>query len=244
MSPNLHYLTAPTAPWVSILFVATTLLTCGLLVRLIRNAGLAMLPWLLGIVGWLAVQAMAARAGFYQQLEHMPPRLVVFGILPSVVLIVYWLASARGRVVSSRLSIADLTGLSVVRVPVEIVLYALAGHHLVPTLMTFEGLNFDILSGLTAPLVAYAYQRNWLGRGGMLMWHTVAFCLLIIIVVLALLSAPTPLQQLAFEQPNVAVVQFPFVWLPVFVVPAVAFTHVVCFYRLLTMSRVLHPTTA
>ncbi|HEX8427561.1 hypothetical protein [Hymenobacter sp.] len=45
---------------------------------------------------------------------------------------------------------------------------------------------------------------------------------------------PTPLQQLAFEQPNVAVMQFPFVWLPIFVVPVVAFTHVVALRRLLT----------
>jgi hypothetical protein len=67
----------------------------------------------------------------------------------------------------------------------------------------------------------------------MLTWHLAALGLLLTIVVLALLSAPTPLQQLAFEQPNVAVMQFPFVWLPVFVVPVVAFTHVVALRRLL-----------
>lgn len=242
MDPNLHYSSAPAAPWVSILFVVTTLLTGGLFVRLVRNAGFTLLPWLFGIVGWLALQAGAARVGFYQQLQVVPPRLVVFGILPTVAAIVYVMASSHGREVRGRLSVADLTRLSVVRLPVEIVLYALAGQQLVPTLMTFEGLNFDILSGLTAPLVAYAYQRHWLGRGGMLAWHIVALGLLVNIVVLALLSAPTPLQQLAFEQPNVAVVQFPFVWLPVFVVPVVAFTHVVSLYRLLTSSHKVQPT--
>ena len=221
MTPNVEYLTVWASAGVGALFVATTLLTAGLLVRLVRAAGLTTTPWLVGIALWLAVQALLARTGIYQQLQHVPPRLVVLGILPAVAAMVYLTTSRRGRELTNSLSVAGLTALSVVRVPVELVLYALASQHLVPKLMTFESLNFDILSGLTAPIVAYGYQRGWLGRGGLLAWHLVALCLLIIIVGLALLSAPTPLQRLAFEQPNVAVVQFPFVWLPVFVVPVV-----------------------
>ncbi|WP_375435163.1 hypothetical protein [uncultured Hymenobacter sp.] len=237
MTPTLEYLTVSAAPWVSAWFVVTTLLTAGLLVRLLRAAGAATTTWLIGIALWLVGQALLARSGFYQQLQHVPPRLVLFGILPALVVMGYLMVSQRGRALTDRLSVVGLTALSVVRVPVEIVLYALASQHLVPELMTFEGFNFDILSGLTAPLVAYGYQRGWLGRGSLLAWHLVALGLLLTIVILALLSAPTPLQQLAFEQPNVAVVQFPFVWLPVFVVPVVGFTHWVALRRLLSANR-------
>ncbi|TGE20202.1 hypothetical protein [Hymenobacter elongatus] len=234
MPPDLSYLTTPAAPWLSILFIGTTVLTAALLVRAVQRAGIGTTPWLLGIGLWLTLQAIVARTGFYQQLQALPPRIVLFGIGPTVLVILYLLLSRRGRELTSRLSPASLTGLSVVRVPVEIGLYALAGQYLVPELMTFAGRNFDILAGLTAPLVAYAYARGRLGRRGMVAWHLAALALLLNIVVLALLAAPTPLQQLAFEQPNVAVVRFPFVWLPVFIVPVVAFTHLVVLRRLLT----------
>jgi hypothetical protein len=215
------------------LFVGTTLLTAGLLVHSVRAAGLAVRPWLVGIGAWLTVQAVLAYLGFYQNLEPVPPRLLLFGILPTMIVLGYLLISQSGRALISRLPLAFLTTLSVVRVPVEIVLYALATQHLVPTLMSFEGYNFDILSGLTAPIIGYAYGRGNLGWRGLLAWHLLTLGLLLNIVVLALWSAPSPLQRLAFDQPNVAILQFPFVWLPSFVVPVVAFTHLVALRRLL-----------
>ncbi|SHI83432.1 hypothetical protein SAMN02745146_1651 [Hymenobacter daecheongensis DSM 21074] len=233
MTPDLRYLTTPAAGWINALFIATTLLTAGMLLRLLRPVTLPRTSWLVGIGGWLAVQAGLARTGFYQQqLQHLPPHLVLFGILPTVAALAWLLLSRRGHALTDRLSLPALTALSMVRVPVEIVLYALAGQHLVPELMTFAGRNFDIVAGLTAPVAAYAYARGGLGRRGLLAWHLAALALLTTIVGLALLSAPTPLQRLAFAQPNVAILQFPFVWLPVFVVPVVAFTHLVALRRL------------
>ncbi|MCR5886340.1 hypothetical protein LRS06_00845 [Hymenobacter sp. J193] len=120
-----------------------------------------------------------------------------------------------------------------VRVGVEVGLYSLAAAHLVPELMTFAGRNFDVLAGLSAPVVAALYRRQRLGRGGLLAWHLGSLALLGTIVTLALLTAPTPAQQFAFEQPNVAVVRFPFVWLPTFIVPVVLFSHAASLYQLL-----------
>ena len=45
------------------------------------------------------------------------------------------------------------------------------------------------------------------------------------IVVNALLSTPTPIQKFAFDQPNIAILNFPFSWLPTFIVPIVLFGH-------------------
>jgi hypothetical protein len=133
----------------------------------------------------------------------------------------------------AHLPLADLTAISVVRVGVEIGLYGLVTARLVPELMTFSGLNFDILAGLTAPVVASLWRNQRVGRVGLITWNVVALALLAIIVMLALLSAPSPVQQLAFEQPNVGVLRFPFVWLPTFVVPVVLFSHIASLYQLL-----------
>jgi hypothetical protein len=54
------------------------------------------------------------------------------------------------------------------------------------------------------------------------------------IVIIAILSAPTPMQKFGFEQPNVGVVYFPFIWLPTIIVPIVLFAHLA---SLLQVSR-------
>jgi hypothetical protein len=56
------------------------------------------------------------------------------------------------------------------------------------------------------------------------------------IVLTAILSAPLPIQQLAFEQPNIAVMYFPFVYLPGFIVPIVLFSHLVSLKKLMQAS--------
>ncbi|MEM9987092.1 MAG: hypothetical protein AAF804_18515, partial [Bacteroidota bacterium] len=50
---------------------------------------------------------------------------------------------------------------------------------------------------------------------------------------IAILSAPLPFQQLAFEQPNVAVLRFPYVLLPGVVVPLVLLSHLLSLKYLL-----------
>jgi hypothetical protein len=61
----------------------------------------------------------------------------------------------------------------------------------------------------------------------MLLWNCGGILLLSVIVTIAVLSAPLPFQQLAFKQPNVAVLQFPFTWLPAYVVPVVLLSHII-----------------
>jgi len=93
--------------------------------------------------------------------------------------------------------------------------------------MTFEGRNFDILSGLTAPFIYYfGFVKKSLNKKIILVWNFICLALLINIVATAILSAPFTFQKLAFDQPNVAVLYFPFVWLPCCIVPLVFFSHV------------------
>ena len=100
--------------------------------------------------------------------------------------------------------------------------------------MTFEGRNFDILSGISAPIMAWlAFRNGKINRPLLLIWNVLALLLLINIVTNAILSVPSPLQKFAFDQPNVGILYFPFIWLPSTVVPIVLFSHLVSFYQLL-----------
>jgi hypothetical protein len=103
-----------------------------------------------------------------------------------------------------------------------------------PELATFEGRNFDILSGLTAPFIwYYGFIKKKLKKGWLLAWNFICLGLLLNIVVHAVLSVPTPFQQLAFDQPAIAVLYYPFILLPAVIVPLVLFAHLVSIRQLM-----------
>jgi hypothetical protein len=99
---------------------------------------------------------------------------------------------------------------------------------MVPQLMTFEGWNFDILSGISALVISwFGYFKNRIPAAGLLIWNIICLGLLMNIVRLAVISAPFSFQQLAFDQPDIAILYFPFTLLPAVVVPFVLFSHAV-----------------
>jgi len=119
-----------------------------------------------------------------------------------------------------------LTLLHAIRIPVELILFGLFINKTIPEAMTFEGRNFDILSGLTAPFIYYfGFVKKTLDKKIILAWNFICLALLINIVATAILSAPFTFQKLAFDQPNIAILYFPFVWLPCCIVPIVFLSH-------------------
>lgn len=153
-------------------------------------------------------------------------------------MIILLFSTAKGKSVIGQFEAGWLTWLHIVRIPVEIVLFWLFIYKQVPQLITFEGKNFDIISGITAIVVAYlGYQKMQLRKGLLLAWNIVCLGLLFNVVIRAILSAPFPFQQFGFEQPNIAILYFPFVLLPGLIVPLVLFSHLVCIRKLINGSK-------
>jgi hypothetical protein len=183
------------------------------------------------ILSWLALQAIVGLSGFYTVTTTIPPRFALL-VFPPVVLIAVLFFTRKDILDSFNVKI--LTLLHVIRIPVEIGLYWLFMHRVVPGIMTFDGRNFDILCGLTAPLVYYfGYIKNVLSRKILIAWNILCLLSLANIVITAVLSAPFPIQQFAFDQPNIALLYFPFVWLPCCIVPIVLLSHLVTIKRLI-----------
>lgn len=186
------------------------------------------------ILGWLIFQAALALSGFYQNTTTTPPRFGLM-ILPTIFLMLYLFYSKSGKAFINGLDEGKLTILHTIRIVVEIVLLWLFLAGTIPEVMTFEGRNFDILAGLTAPLVYYfGYVKKRLSKSILLIWNFACLALLISVIVHAILAAPSNFQQIAFDQPNIAISYFPFVWLPSVVVPIVLFSHFVCIRKLLS----------
>lgn len=183
---------------------------------------------------WLLLQSFLTLNNWYHtDTNSFPPKIILLGILPAMLTIIFLFATAKGRQFIDSLPLKQLTYLHLVRVPVEIVLFWLYLNKAVPQLMTFEGRNFDILAGITAPFVAYFYfTKKAMSQNAILIWNILCLGLLLNIVVNALLSTPSPIQQFAFEQPNIAILYFPFSCLPTFIVPIVLFAHLTAIRQL------------
>lgn len=189
---------------------------------------------LIGLISVITiVQGMLAYSGFYTNFDVSPPRIPLL-VLPSflIILIVYFTPS--GKRFLDQIDQAWLTFSHIIRFPVELVLYWLFLKGMVPELMTFEGRNYDIISGLSAPFLAYwAYVKKQVGPKWLLLWNFICLGLLLNIVLHAILSAPTPFQQLSFDVPNTGVFYFPYALLPSIIVPLVFLSHLICIRQLI-----------
>ncbi len=184
---------------------------------------------MLGILLWLIFQGVLAYNKFYLfDSKSFPPPIFYLGILPTILLMMALFTTKKGNQFMDCLPLSILTYLHMVRIPVELVLYLLHVNKAVPELMTFEGRNFDIIAGITSPFIAYfGFNKQKLTKSTLLLWNFFCLALLINIVANAFLSTPSPVQKFAFDQPNIAILHFPFVWLPTFIVPIVLLAHLV-----------------
>jgi len=176
---------------------------------------------------WLIFQATLALNKWFMDRKSLPPHLI-FPILICAIIILFLFLTPKGKRFIDGLSIETLTWMHVLRLPVEICLVMLATHKQIPYSMTFEGHNFDILSGLTAPIIAWwGIRKKKLPRKVILGWNIIALTLVLVVSVTGIGAIPSPMQAWDLQQPNYAVMHFPFIWLPAFIVPLVIFSHLV-----------------
>ena len=216
------------------IFLVTVILTFLLLVNAVKNKATVAIVSVI----WLAVTGILSFTGVFQETSTTPPRLMLV-VVPPILFIIILLTTKNGKRFTDSIDLKKLTLVHIVRVPVEIVLFMLSSHKLVPELMTFAGRNFDILSGITAPVIYFICFKDGQvkNRTLLLVWNFICLGLLLNIVVNALLAAPFPFQQFAFDQPNIAVLYFPFTWLPCFIVMVVLYSHLAAIRQLIIHKR-------
>lgn len=183
-----------------------------------------------GLVGVLSYQGI-----FYD--FTMPPNL--FFLLAFCLIVV--LLITFSKTLTELLKYAPpawLIYIQFFRVPVELLLWALFVENLIPEQMTFEGRNFDVIAGLTAPLVAwYCFGNGRYKRKIAILWNFLCLGLLLNIVSIAILSTPTPIRVFMNEPANTVVTLFPVIWLPAFLVPLAYSMHFFSLRQLLKVKR-------
>jgi hypothetical protein len=185
--------------------------------------------------GWIALTGVAGARGVLH--FEAPPTMLV-AILGSIVMAIALGLSPVGKRIAVGVPLAALVGYQGFRVAVELMMHRAYSEGLMPVQMSYSGRNFDIVTGVTAVALGI-----WLATGQraprlVVAWNTLGVLLLVNILAVALLSAPTPLRVFMNEPANVWIARAPWVWLPTVMVFAAIVGHVVVYRRL---SRELAP---
>jgi hypothetical protein len=184
----------------------------------------------LGLVIWLAIIAVAGAGGYMSDVNSMPPPAARVAV-PTLVMVIYLAFSRFGSRLVRGLRYEELIGLQSFRLPVEIILLGFYFEGKIPVTMTMEGRNFDVLTAVTAILIAFLLYTGTLNRKFIWAWNFLGLTLLLNVLITAVLSVPGRLRILQDEPPNILPLHWPTNWI-LFCAFVALFSHLLVFRKL------------
>jgi hypothetical protein len=183
------------------------------------------------IVVWLGLFAGLALSGLLARFDLRPPPLLL-GMSMAVVGALGFSLSADGKRLAQGLPLAALVGFQAFRLPLELVMHEAARAGVMPPQMTYTGWNFDIVTGVTAVLLAPAVARGGAPRWLVVAWNVVGLVLVTVVMGIGFVSTPVLHAFGEGRAVNEWIAWWPFVWLPAVMVAAAVAGHVLVFRRL------------
>lgn len=193
-----------------------------------------------GAAAWLGLTLGAAALGALTFSGRPPTMMLLLGAMLALAL---GLGRSRvGERLALGLPLPVLVGVQGFRLPLELMMHRAHEEGLMPVQMSYSGLNFDVLTGATALVVAALLVAGRMPLWGVRLWNWLGVALLVNVLVIAMLSAPIPIRVFMNEPANTWVLRAPFVWLPAVMVLAAILGHVLLFRRLRAEARP-HPVS-
>ena len=188
-------------------------------------------------LAWVTLIGALALNGFFKDITRLPPKPVIAMVawLPVVILLTY-------TNTFKRLALATpphwLIYFQSFRMAVELLLFQAFVRGVMPVQMTFEGRNFDIVAGGLALVVGYLVAKKVKGwRTAATGYNIVGLALLVNVLIVALLSMPTPLRYF-MNEPSVTIVGlFPFIYLPTVLVIFAYSLHILSLRQLYLLRK-------
>jgi len=185
---------------------------------------------MLGIAVLTAVQLGLAYSGILGQWNRTPPPMVLM-LLVCFAITVAFAFSRIGEEMAATLSYTALIGVQAFRFPLELWMQHASVERVIPRQMTYSGANLDIISGLTAMVVAAVAARGLAPRRLLIGWNALGSLLLLNIIVIAVRSMPM-INAYGDYRMNAHVADAPFVWLPGVLVQAALLGHLLVWRKL------------
>lgn len=186
--------------------------------RAVRNSSV--------LLGTLFIAALVPSwLGFYDTPLFGLPTIQYGMMIPLVAGVMLFRGSATLRRIVEAVPQSWLVSLQVYRTEGVIFLVLYATGHL-PGVFAWPAGAGDILVGLLAPVVGFAYARDSRGASGWVRaWNLFGIADFIVGVTIGFLTTPGPLQKLSLDAPNKLITEFPLVMIPVFIIPLSTLLH-------------------
>lgn len=198
-----------------------------------------MIKWVFyGMICWLIIITMLSGMGFYSNFEVLPPRILIFALLPPLMLIISLLFSKEFGRILSFLPPQWLIQIQSFRVLMEVMLWLGFMGFFIPFQMTYVGFNMDIIAGITAIFAGRVFfGKNRFLLPESIIWNIFGIFLLINIVFIATISTPSPLQIFKNEPVNTFIAKPIFIWIPGFIVPFAIAMHLFSIKQVLILRK-------
>jgi hypothetical protein len=183
-----------------------------------------------GAVVWLKATWLVALSGAIRRWDAVPPPLALLvGVI--VMLGVAIAFSPLGTRLVRGSALAALVGVQAFRLPLELLMHRAYEEGVMPEQMSYSGWNFDVLTGISAAVLAVALCRWRVPRWIVVGWNVLGRALLLNVVTIAIVSTPL-FRWFGDDRLNTWVAYPPFVWLPAVMVLAAWAGHLVVFRKL------------
>lgn len=184
------------------------------------------------VLGWIAYLTIISLTGILRDL-NLPPKFPLFVFVPLVIGFIVFYRRSRNNDVIKQIPRTWPVYFQSFRIVVELILLYTFYANIIPESATFEGLNFDILMGISAPFVAYLVVRKDGSRFVQYVWNVLGILMVLFVGFIVASSMYNP-QIWGSEEPLVSLtfIEMPYLLLAGFLAPIAIFMHVVSLAQL------------
>lgn len=184
------------------------------------------------VFGWIVYLSIMSFTGILKELS-LPPKFPLLIFLPLVIGFLIFYRKSRDSPAIKAIPDVWPVYFQSFRVVVELLLLYTFYAGIIPQSATFEGLNFDVLMGVSAPFVAYFLVRQNASKGVLYLWNILGIGMVLFVGYIIASSIYFP-QNWGSEVPIVSMkfIEMPYLLLAGFLAPLAIFMHIVSLMQL------------
>jgi hypothetical protein len=183
------------------------------------------------VTAWVLVYYSLAGHGFFlPNPGALFPNLFLL-VLPIALGIILYFTQKEFQKLLDSIPLDWLTAFQVYRV-IGVIFLILYFEKELPGIFAVPAGLGDLAVGVAAPFVGAQLKKGKAGKTGALIWNGAGLLDFALALTLGLLTVPGPLQRLAFDSPNLLIGTFPYVLIPVILVPFSTLLHLLGLRRL------------
>ncbi|WP_420575233.1 hypothetical protein [Ekhidna sp.] len=173
------------------------------------------------IIGWFIYVFTLSNSGWLEDF-NFPPRVPLLIVVPAILGIIVYTSQKWVKEAIAKTPDHQTIYIQSFRILVELLIYGAFLIGIFPKKATFEGLNYDILVGITALIVGVLVQKGIFKSKAILIWNILSLAIL----GLTVYSFISSYYFSDMMSGNYGFVRMPYIFLAAFLLPMAIFYHV------------------